>query len=144
VNVETNFEGIKVVVIDDSKTIRRVAEVILKKVGCQVVTITVRDFSVNDADALLMVIEYQPHIIFIGTLPFGFVANYLDAYQICAVIKSEEVLRKVPIVIFAGENEWIERERSRIVGAKRCISKPFTREELLNTIKAYVIDKKAS
>lgn len=133
VSTETSFEGIKVVVIDDSKTIRRTAETLLKKAGCQVITAT------DGFESLSKVMEHQPNIIFVDIM-----MPRLDGYQTCALIKNNQVFKKIPIVMLSSKDGLFERARSRIVGAEHYMTKPFTREELLNTIKAYVIDAKAT
>ena len=130
---EASFEGIKVVVIDDSKTIRRTAETLLKKAGCQVFTAT------DGFESLSKVMEHQPNIIFVDIM-----MPRLDGYQTCALIKNNQAFKKIPIVMLSSKDGLFERARSRIVGAEHYMTKPFTREELLNTIKAYVVDAKAS
>ena len=130
---ETGFEGIKVVVIDDSKTIRRTAETLLKKAGCQVITAT------DGFESLSRVMEHQPDIIFVDIM-----MPRLDGYQTCALIKNNPTFKKIPIVMLSSKDGLFERARGRIVGAEHYMTKPFTREELLNTIKAYVIDAKVA
>ena len=129
--MSTEFEGIKVVVIDDSKTIRRTAETLLKKAGCEVITAT------DGFESLSKVMEYQPNIIFVDIM-----MPRLDGYQTCALIKNNQAFKKIPIVMLSSKDGLFERARSRIVGAEHYMTKPFTREELLNTIKAYVVDAK--
>ncbi len=131
-SAETNFEGIKVVVIDDSKTIRRTAETLLKKAGCEVITAT------DGFESLSKVMEYQPNIIFVDIM-----MPRLDGYQTCALIKNNQAFKKIPVVMLSSKDGLFERARSRIVGAEHYMTKPFTREELLSTIKAYVVDVKA-
>jgi len=131
VSSETSFEGIKVVVIDDSKTIRRTAETLLKKAGCEVITAT------DGFESLSKVMEHQPHIIFVDIM-----MPRLDGYQTCALIKNNQNFKTIPIVMLSSKDGLFERARSRIVGAEHYMTKPFTREELLNTIKNYVVDKK--
>lgn len=130
---DTNFEGIKVVVIDDSKTIRRTAETLLKKAGCEVITAT------DGFESLSKVMEHQPNIIFVDIM-----MPRLDGYQTCALIKNNQAFKKIPIVMLSSKDGLFERARSRIVGAEHYMTKPFTREELLNTIKTYVVDAKAA
>jgi twitching motility two-component system response regulator PilG len=130
---ESNFEGIKVVVIDDSKTIRRTAETLLKKAGCSVITAT------DGFESLSKVMEHQPHIIFVDIM-----MPRLDGYQTCALIKNNPAFKKIPIVMLSSKDGLFERARGRIVGAEHYMTKPFTREELLSTIKAYVVDTKAA
>lgn len=128
----TNFEGIKVIVIDDSKTIRRTAETLLKKAGCEVITAT------DGFESLAKVAEYKPDIIFVDIM-----MPRLDGYQTCALIKNNQVFKKTPVVMLSSKDGLFERARGRIVGAEHYMTKPFTREELLNTIKAFVVDAKA-
>jgi twitching motility two-component system response regulator PilG len=132
-STETNFEGIKVVVIDDSKTIRRTAETLLKKAGCEVITAT------DGFESLSKVMEHQPNIIFVDIM-----MPRLDGYQTCALIKNNQAFKKTPVVMLSSKDGLFERARSRIVGAEHYMTKPFTREELLNTIKTYVVDAKTS
>jgi twitching motility two-component system response regulator PilG len=132
-STETNFEGIKVVVIDDSKTIRRTAEMLLKKAGCEVITAT------DGFESLSKVMEHQPNIIFVDIM-----MPRLDGYQTCALIKNNQAFKKIPVVMLSSKDGLFERARSRIVGAEHYMTKPFTREELLNTIKTYVVDAKTS
>lgn len=126
---EITFEGIKVVVIDDSKTIRRTAETLLKKAGCEVITAT------DGFESLSKVMEHQPNIIFVDIM-----MPRLDGYQTCALIKNNPAFKKIPVVMLSSKDGLFERARSRIVGAEHYMTKPFTREELLNTIKVYVVD----
>ncbi|BAP55585.1 pilus response regulator PilG [Thioploca ingrica] len=130
---ENSFEGIKVVVIDDSKTIRRTAETLLKKAGCEVITAT------DGFESLSRVMEHQPNIIFVDIM-----MPRLDGYQTCALIKNNQAFKKIPVVMLSSKDGLFERARSRIVGAEHYMTKPFTREELLNTIKTYVVDAKGS
>jgi twitching motility two-component system response regulator PilG len=128
-----NFEGIKVIVIDDSKTIRRTAETLLKKAGCEVITAT------DGFESLAKVAEYKPDIIFVDIM-----MPRLDGYQTCALIKNNPAFKKTPVVMLSSKDGLFERARGRIVGAEHYMTKPFTREELLNTIKSFVVDAKTS
>jgi twitching motility two-component system response regulator PilG len=128
-----NFEGIKVIVIDDSKTIRRTAETLLKKAGCEVITAT------DGFESLSKVAEYKPDIIFVDIM-----MPRLDGYQTCALIKNNQAFKKIPVVMLSSKDGLFERARGRIVGAEHYMTKPFTREELLSTIKTYVVDVKAA
>jgi len=130
-SAETSFTGIKVIVIDDSKTIRRTAETLLKKAGCEVMTAT------DGFESLSKVMEYKPNIIFVDIM-----MPRLDGYQTCALIKNNQLFKKTPVVMLSSKDGLFERARSRIVGAEHYMTKPFTREELLNTIRNYVIEVK--
>ncbi|MCK5717527.1 MAG: response regulator [Thiomargarita sp.] len=127
--IETSFKGIKVVIIDDSKTIRRTAEMLLKKAGCEVTTAT------DGFESLSKVIEVKPNIIFIDIM-----MPRLDGYQTCALIKNNPVFKKIPIVMLSSKDGLFERARGRIVGANHYMTKPFTSDGLLNAIKTYVVD----
>jgi twitching motility two-component system response regulator PilG len=127
----SEFKDIKVVVIDDSKVIRRTAETLLKKAGCSVITAT------DGFESLSKVMEHQPNIIFVDIM-----MPRLDGYQTCALIKNNPSFKKIPVVMLSSKDGLFERARGRIVGAEHYMTKPFTREELLNTIKAYVLDAK--
>jgi twitching motility two-component system response regulator PilG len=127
----SEFKDIKVVVIDDSKVIRRTAETLLKKAGCSVITAT------DGFESLSKVMEHQPNIIFVDIM-----MPRLDGYQTCALIKNNPNFKKIPVVMLSSKDGLFERARGRIVGAEHYMTKPFTREELLNTIKAYVLDAK--
>jgi len=132
---ETNFKGIKVVVIDDSQVIRRTAETLLKKAGCEVITAT------DGFESLSKVMEHQPNIIFVDIM-----MPRLDGYQTCALIKNNPTFKKIPIVMLSSrcQGGLLERARDRIVGVEHHMTKPFTRAELLNAIKTYVLDVKAA
>ncbi|MFK5970292.1 MAG: twitching motility response regulator PilG [Candidatus Marithrix sp.] len=130
---DINLKNIKVVVIDDSKTIRRTAETLLKKAGCQVITAT------DGFESLSKVMEAKPDIIFVDIM-----MPRLDGYQTCALIKNNPSFKKIPIVMLSSKDGLFERARGRIVGAEYYMTKPFTREELLNTIKTYVVENKTT
>ena len=127
------LNDLKVMVIDDSKTIRRTAENLLKKEGCEVVT------AVDGFEALSKIAETKPNIIFVDIM-----MPRLDGYQTCALIKNNQAFKKIPVVMLSSKDGLFERARGRIVGAEHYMTKPFTREELLNTIKSFVIDVKSS
>ncbi len=128
-----NFEGIKVVVIDDSRVIRKSAEILLKKAGCEVIT------AEDGFESLSTVIEVKPNIIFIDIM-----MPRLDGYQTCALIKSNPAFKNIPIIHLTGQEGLLERARSKTVGAVHYMTKPFRREDLLETIKNYVVDVKAT
>ena len=120
------LEGTKVMVIDDSKTIRRTAETLLKKAGCEVVTAT------DGFEALSKITDNQPDIIFIDIM-----MPRLDGYQTCALIKHHRVFRHTPVVMLSSKDGLFDRARGRVVGSDNYITKPFTREELLSVIEQF-------
>ncbi|MFO7857481.1 MAG: response regulator [Ectothiorhodospiraceae bacterium] len=121
---QDNLSGLKVMVIDDSKTIRRTAETLLKKEGCEVIT-------ANDGfEALAKIADLKPEIIFVDIM-----MPRLDGYQTCALIKHNAMFRETPVIMLSSKDGLFDRARGRIVGSQQYLTKPFTREELLGAIK---------
>ena len=119
--------GLKVMVIDDSKTIRRTAETLLKKAGCQVLTAT------DGFEALSIIADSHPDLIFVDIM-----MPRLDGYQTCALIKHNEIFRDIPVIMLSSKDGLFDRARGRIVGSEHYLTKPFTREELLSAIESHV------
>lgn len=124
-----SYEGLKVLVIDDSKTIRRTAETLLKKVGCEVIT------AEDGFEALSKVADTHPDIIFVDIM-----MPRLDGYQTTALIKNNKVFRETPVVMLSSKDGLFDRARGRIVGSEQYLTKPFTKEELLGAIKSLVLE----
>lgn len=122
-----SLAGLRVMVIDDSKTIRRTAETLLKKEGCDVVTAT------DGFEALAKISDHQPHIIFVDIM-----MPRLDGYQTCALIKNNQVFKGTPVIMLSSKDGLFDKARGRIVGSEQYLTKPFTREELLGAIRRYV------
>ncbi|THB72250.1 MAG: response regulator [Gammaproteobacteria bacterium] len=116
-------------VIDDSKTIRRTAETLLRKEGCDVVT------AVDGFEALAKIADHKPGIIFIDIM-----MPRLDGYQTCALIKHNQVFKNTPVIMLSSKDGLFDRARGRIVGSEQYLTKPFTKEELLGAIKRYVTE----
>jgi len=127
--VKDGFSGLKVMVIDDSKTIRRTAEVLLKMAGCEVVTAT------DGFEALSKIADQKPEIIFVDIM-----MPRLDGYQTCALIKHNKAYRHTPIIMLSSRDGLFDKARGRIVGAEQYLTKPFTKEELLGAIQRHVVD----
>ncbi len=127
--MEDIYQGLKVMVIDDSKTIRRTAETLLKKVGCEVVTAS------DGFEALSKIADNQPDIIFIDIM-----MPRLDGYQTTALIKNNKRFKKTPVVMLSSKDGLFDRARGRIVGSEQYLTKPFTKEELLSAIKDLVLE----
>ena len=125
--MEESYQGLKVMVIDDSKTIRRTAETLLKKVGCEVFT------AADGFEALSKIADNQPDIIFIDIM-----MPRLDGYQTTALIKNNKRFNKTPVVMLSSKDGLFDRARGRIVGSEQYLTKPFTKEELLGAIKDLV------
>ena len=119
--------GLKVMVIDDSKTIRRTAETLLKREGCDVVTAT------DGFEALAKIADHQPQIIFVDIM-----MPRLDGYQTCALIKNNQLFRSTPVIMLSSKDGLFDKAKGRIVGSEQYLTKPFTREELLSAIRRYV------
>jgi len=122
-----NFQGVKVMVIDDSKTIRRTAETLLAKAGCEVVT------AVDGFDALAKIADTQPSIIFVDIM-----MPRLDGYQTCALIKNNSVFKHTPVIMLSSKDGLFDRAKGRIVGSDQYLTKPFSKDELLSAIRDHV------
>ena len=119
--------NVKVMVIDDSKTIRRSAETLLKKVGCEVVT------AIDGFEALAKITEHKPDIIFVDIM-----MPRLDGYQTCALIKNNQNFKATPVIMLSSKDSIFDRARGRIVGSEKYLTKPFSREDLINAITTHV------
>jgi len=122
-----NFQGLKAMIIDDSKTIRRTAETLLKKVGCDVVT------AIDGFDALAKIADNRPDIIFVDIM-----MPRLDGYQTCALIKNNKDFQETPVVMLSSKDGLFDRAKGRIVGSDQYLTKPFSRDELLGAITDHV------
>ena len=122
------ISGLKVMVIDDSKTIRRTAESLLKKFGCDVIT------AVDGFEALAKITEHKPDIIFVDIM-----MPRLDGYQTCALIKKNKNYKNTPVILLTSKDGLFDRARGRIVGSDRYLTKPFTKDELLSAIKEHLV-----
>jgi twitching motility two-component system response regulator PilG len=130
VNDNANHDGLtglKVMVIDDSKTIRRTAETLLKKEGAEVLT------AVDGFEALAKISDLRPDIIFVDIM-----MPRLDGYQTCALIKNNHVFRSTPVIMLSSKDGLFDKARGRIVGSEQYLTKPFTRDELLDAIRQHV------
>jgi twitching motility two-component system response regulator PilG len=126
-NTSPRLAGLKVLVIDDSKTIRRTAETLLAKEGCEVFT------AVDGFDALSKIADHQPDIVFVDIM-----MPRLDGYQTCSLIKHNKVFRSIPVIMLSSKDGLFDRARGRIVGSEHYLTKPFTKDELLNAIETHV------
>lgn len=115
--------GLKVLVIDDSNTIRRSAEIFLKQGGHEVL------LAEDGFDALAKVNDYQPHLIFCDIL-----MPRLDGYQTCAIIKRNARFSAVPIVMLSSKDGVFDKARGRMVGSQDYLTKPFTKDQLLKAV----------
>jgi twitching motility two-component system response regulator PilG len=126
-DVAGDLRGLKILVIDDSKTIRRTAETLLSKEGCQVFT------AVDGFDALAKIADHRPDIIFVDIM-----MPRLDGYQTCALIKHNRTFKSTPVIMLSSKDGLFDRARGRIVGSEHYLTKPFTKDELLGAIRGHV------
>lgn len=122
-NASRSLNGLKILVIDDSKTIRRTAETLLTKEGCQVFT------AIDGFDALSKIADHQPDLIFVDIM-----MPRLDGYETCSLIKHNKTFRKTPVIMLSSKDGLFDRARGRIVGSEQYLTKPFTKDELLGAI----------
>ena len=127
------LKDIKVLLIDDSKTIRSTAENLLKKTGCNVVT------AQDGFDALSMVVREDPDIIFIDVM-----MPRLDGYETCSMIRSNEQYSKTPIVMLSSKSSFCDKAKGDVVGADAYLTKPFAREELVDAIDKFAARDKTA
>ncbi len=118
-----SLNGLKILVIDDSKTIRRTTETLLTKEGCQVFT------AIDGFDALSKIADHQPDLIFVDIM-----MPRLDGYETCSLIKHNKVFRETPVIMLSSKDGLFDRARGRIVGSEQYLTKPFTKDELLGAI----------
>ena len=125
-SVAIEVTGLKVVVIDDSNTIRRSAEIFLKQAGCQVI------LAEDGFDALAKIADHDPHLVFCDIL-----MPRLDGYQTCALIKKSPRYRDIPVVMLSSKDGLFDRARGRMVGSDQYLTKPFTKDSLIRTVGEY-------
>ena len=119
-----DIQGRKVMVIDDSNTIRRSAEIFLTQAGCQVI------LAQDGFEALSKINDHQPAIIFCDIL-----MPRLDGYQTCALIKRSPRFSGTPVVMLSSKDGLFDRARGRMVGSSEYLTKPFTKDSLLNAVR---------
>ena len=124
--MDKHSSALKVMVIDDSKTIRRTAETLLKNVGCEVIT------AIDGFDALAKIVDHHPHIIFVDIM-----MPRLDGYQTCALIKSNRAFKSIPVIMLSSKDGLFDRARGRMVGSDHYLTKPFTKDSLLKAVATY-------
>jgi twitching motility two-component system response regulator PilG len=126
-SVEKGLEGLKILVVDDSKTIRRTAETLLAKQGCEVIT------AVDGFDALAKIADHKPDLIFVDIM-----MPRLDGYQTCSLIKHNKMFRETPVIMLSSKDGLFDRARGRLVGSEQYLTKPFTKDELLGAITSHI------
>lgn len=121
------LKGLKVLVVDDSKTIRRTAETLLAREGCAVHT------AIDGFDALARIADAPPDIIFIDIM-----MPRLDGYQACSLVKHNRAFRHIPVIMLSSKDGLFDLARGRVVGSQHYLTKPFTKEELLDAIHTHI------
>ena len=116
-----NLENIKVMVVDDSKTIRSTAQSLLKETGCHVVT------AHDGFDALSVLVQENPDLMFIDIM-----MPRLDSYETCSMIRSNEKYKTLPIIMLSSKSSFCDKAKGDVVGANAYLTKPFAREELVD------------
>ncbi|MFZ6815305.1 response regulator [Undibacterium sp. Rencai35W] len=122
----TGNESLKIMVIDDSSTIRRSAEIFLGQVGYKVV------LAEDGFDALAKINDSHPDLIFCDIL-----MPRLDGYQTCALIKKSAKFRDTPVIMLSSKDGLFDRARGAMVGSDEYLTKPFTKDSLLKTVRNY-------
>lgn len=119
-------DGLTVLVIDDSKTIRRTAQSLLERAGCQVVT------AEDGFDGLAAVVRNRPDLVFVDIM-----MPRLDGYQTCALIKHNSRFANTPVIMLSSKDGIFDRARGRVAGSDDYVIKPFTQDELLGAVSRY-------
>ena len=114
-------------VIDDSNTIRRSAEIFLKQAGCEVI------LAEDGFDALVKITDHLPHLIIVEVM-----MPRLDGYQTCALIKKNPRYRSTPVVMLSSKDGVFDRARGRMVGSDEYLTKPFTKDSLIKAVEAHM------
>lgn len=125
--MDVNFSNMKVMVIDDSKTIRRTTETLLAKAGCTVYT------AIDGFDALAKIADTKPDIIFVDIM-----MPRLDGYQTCALIKNNSEFKSTPVIMLSSKDGLFDKAKGRIVGSDQYLTKPFSKAELFDAIQTHV------
>lgn len=125
--------SVKVMVIDDSNTIRRSAEIFLKASGCQVI------LAEDGFDALAKISNEHPDVIFVDIM-----MPRLDGYQTCSLIKRNARYKNTPVIMLSSKDGLFDRARGRMVGSDQYLTKPFTQETLLEAVQTYAAQAKVN
>jgi len=121
--MEEQYSGLKVMVIDDSNTIRRTAETLLSKAGCEVIT------AIDGFDSLSKIADSIPSVIFVDIM-----MPRLDGYQTCALIKNNSQFKHIPVIMLSSKDGLFDKAKGRIVGADDYLTKPFSKTELFEAL----------
>jgi len=121
---EKQINNLKILVVDDSRTICRTAEVLLGEEGCSVIT------AEDGYVALAKLVSEKPDLIFLDIM-----MPRVDGFQACAIIKNNPKYKDLPVIMLTSKDGLVDRARGRLVGATYYLTKPFTREELIGAVK---------
>ena len=127
-----DLTGVKVMVIDDSNTIRRSAEIFLTQSKCEII------LAVDGFDAMAKIIDSHPDVIFVDIM-----MPRLDGYQTCTLIKRNSDFRSTPVIMLSSKDGLFDRARGRMVGSDEYLTKPFTKESLVNAVQKYALKREA-
>lgn len=130
---EEALAKMKIMVIDDSVTIRRSAEIFLKASGCEVI------LAEDGFDALAKISNEHPDLIFVDIM-----MPRLDGYQTCSLIKRNARYKSTPVIMLSSKDGLFDRARGRMVGSDQYLTKPFTQESLLNAVQIYAVANSAN
>lgn len=130
---QANVAGTKVMVIDDSNTIRRSAELFLKAAGCEVI------LAEDGFDALGKIADQHPQLIFVDIM-----MPRLDGYQTCALIKRNARFKSTPVIMLSSKDGLFDRARGRMAGSDQYLTKPFTQETLIDAVSSYAKNNQTS
>ena len=125
--VQANLSGTKVMVIDDSNTIRRSAEIFLKAAGCEVI------LAEDGFDALAKIADQHPQVIFVDIM-----MPRLDGYQTCALIKRNAKFKLTPVIMLSSKDGLFDRARGRMAGSDQYLTKPFTQDSLIEAVNNFI------
>lgn len=125
--------GLKIMVIDDSNTIRRSAEIFLLQAGCQVI------LAEDGFDALAKIADHRPDLIFVDIM-----MPRLDGYLTCALIKKNAKFKSTPVVMLSSKDGLFDRARGRMVGSDEYLTKPFTKESLISAVASFAGHERAN
>lgn len=126
ISVSSNQSCVKVLVIDDSNTIRRSAEVFLTQAGYHVI------LAEDGFAALTKITQHEPDVIFVDVM-----MPRLDGYQACALIKRSAKFRSTPVIMLSSKDGIFDRARGRLVGSDEYLTKPFTRDDLVRAVQQH-------
>jgi twitching motility two-component system response regulator PilG len=126
------LKGVKVMVIDDSNTIRRSAEIFLNQAGCEVI------LAQDGFEALSKITDHQPDVVFVDIM-----MPRLDGYQTCSLIKRNARYRTTPVIMLSSKDGLFDRARGRMVGSDEYLTKPFTKDTLLKAVREHALTRAA-